>query len=129
MRAWPTVLLAALTLCQTPGFASDNTALSAPDFECDLPAFRPSGDATNETRQLRKLEKKYSRCVKTYKSKLRTQRAKVVQLKQQATKTTHLESIEAALTLIDHILASDMKPSSNSPGPDRRDFVDPHHGG
>jgi hypothetical protein len=103
--------------------------LAAPIFECDLPAFRTSGDATNETRQLRKLEKKFSKCVKTYKSKLRLQRENIVALKTQTTDKVALEHIETALTFIDQVLASDLKPTSSSPGPDRRDFVDPNHGG
>lgn len=129
MRIWLKILVTTFTLYLTPGLAAEATTLAAPTFECDLPAFRNSGDATNETRQLRNLEQKFSKCVKTYKSKLRVQREKIVALEAQTSDKIVLEHIETALTFIDQVLASDLKPTSNSPALDRRDFVDPHHGG
>tara|TARA_R110002072_G_scaffold1780_11_gene14901 strand:+ start:38686 stop:39060 length:375 start_codon:yes stop_codon:yes gene_type:complete len=104
-------------------------ALTVPKFECNLPAFRSSGDATNEVRQLRKLEKRHRSCVKNYKSELRQQRKNIIAIQKNATTPVELKDIQAALLLIDHILASDFKPKQKGPGPDRRDFVDPHHGG
>lgn len=80
-------------------------------------------------RQLRKIEKLYDRCVETYKSKLRRQRANIVKIQQQTTNASKLENIQAALTIIDHVLASDLKPKGKSPGPDPRDLGNPNHGG
>lgn len=117
-----------LSLFAANCFASESS-ISAPKFECDLPAFRTSGDATNEVRQLRKIEKRYNRCVETYKSKLRHQRANIVKIQQKTTGTAKLENIEAALTIIDHVLASDFKPKGKSPNPTPSDIGNPNHGG
>lgn len=103
--------------------------LVVPKFECDLPAFKTSGDASNEVRQLQKLERRYRGCVKSYKARLRQQRNTIIAIQKKTTDPTEAGHIQTALVLIEQILASDFKPKQNAPGPDRRDFVDPHHGG
>jgi hypothetical protein len=114
---------------QVANLETEAPKLVVPKFECDLPAFKTSGDATNEVRQLQKLERRYLGCVKSYKAKLRQQRDTIIAIQKKTTDPTETGHIQTALPLIDQILASDFKPKQNAPGPDRRDFVDPHHGG
>ena len=57
------------------------TSLAVPTFECNLPKFKPSGIATNEIRQLQKIESRYKRCVTRFKNKLGEYKKNLVALK------------------------------------------------
>ena len=98
------------------------------EFHCELPAFKPSGDSSNELRQLQKIEKRFERCIKRFRTELNSQKSELLNLRQQA-KGEQLEAIDHALDLIEQGLSYDFKTRSNVPAPDRRDFFDLQHGG
>lgn len=118
---WPLLSAADANLAAT---------LTAPEFACDLPKFRQSGDGTNQVRQLRKIQRKLERCIDDYKSKLVVQRETIVKIQEGTTNKALLAQIEEALLVIDHILQADLIPEVKGTKPTQQDFGgELQHGG
>jgi hypothetical protein len=97
-----------------------------------MPQYRPSGDGTNQVRQLQKIESKYRSCIQDFKVELKKSRSSLKEMQQESQGDDQkLTDIAAALALIDGILIRLPKSNTTFSGPDahQRDFVDRVHTG